>query len=669
MAAPYQAQLGPAATETNFSGASPEDAGAAVGRGLEQAGDTVDRAIHQFKERNRDMEAADAGVKLAQASQQIDQAATDARTNAAPGAAGHTQNVVSQLDDMSANNLGAIKDPKIRAAFAQRYAELRDRVGSQEYGWEAGQRVKKLVTDVDSAGTQYANAQASSPNPGAFVQSLHDVQTTIGSLAVDDDTKTKLVKEQQRKIANAFGNGLVDQNPQAVVAMLDKGQLNPYLEPEDIKTMRSAADVEIRRRDAAARQKRSQDEANARENIQLIGKRISSGDYSVSDAEFNAAGDDAKKYGLKGPAFDLSDWKDKRDVVRETRDWTPGQWHSAINDLSTKQADGKSTTADGVRLKHLQELGGPAIDRFNSNPAAAAAAAGNPEPQVDWSNPDPGAVQKRIAWARSFAGASGMQDIPYLDPDEMKPLRERLAQGGAGQLEVASQLRNTFGTGVGTEIAKQLNKSDKSLQLFIGLEPQAAQLVHRGMDALQRNPKLFAGGQGDDVRARDIFNEYAAGIPPEMRDPVYNAAKNITAAAGDAVHRSSLEGDEFEATFRNAIQRAAGQVGDGNDRTGGFVNWNGRRAWLPPAMGQGEFQQRLSRADAGAWKQAGAGAPYYMGSNGKLAPLSDVQLKQLGRYSLESVSPGVYQPVGPDGGHLVDEHGRPWSFDVRKLGH
>lgn len=665
MADGYQSQLGPSAVETNLSGASPEAFGAAVGRGLEQAGDTLDRSIHQLRERDRDTQAADAGVELARASTLIDNQATDARDNAQPGGAGHSEGVVKTIDQVTADNLARIKDPHVRQVFEQRYADLRDRVGTREYAWEATKRVGKLVGDVDEQGTQYANAQASSPNVGSMVQSLHDVHATVDVLALSADEKEKITREQQRKIVGAFGNSLQDKDPHALIEMLDKGTLNEYLEPEDIKTLRSGGMVEIRRLEAADRQKRSQAEADARERIQLIGKRISGGDYNVSDGDFQAAAADAKKYGLDGPAFDLADWKDKRDVVRETRDWNPLTWHHEINALSAK--GDKLTTAEGVRLKHLQEVGGPAIERFNADPYAAAATAGNPAPDVDWSNPDPSAVQNRVAWARSYASASGLQNVPYLNNDELKALRDRVGQGAAGEVEIAADLRKTFGVGIGTDVAKQLDKGNKNLQLFVGLEPQAAVLVRQGIDALKTNPKLFAAGEGDADRAREVFAEYASGIPQELQGPIAEAAKNITAAAGARVHRASLEGDEFEATYRNAIQRAAGQIGTGPDRTGGFVNWNGRRAWLPPTMGQAEFQQRLSRAGPENWKHVGASAPYYQGPNGKLTPLSDNQLKQLGRYTLESVSPGIFQPVGPDGGHVVDEHGRPWSFDVRKL--
>jgi hypothetical protein len=55
----------------------------AIAQGLEDAGAAVDRTIHAIKERDRDQEATDAGLRLAQVSAAMDKYAIDARANAA----------------------------------------------------------------------------------------------------------------------------------------------------------------------------------------------------------------------------------------------------------------------------------------------------------------------------------------------------------------------------------------------------------------------------------------------------------------------------------------------------------------------------------------------------------------------------------------------------------
>jgi hypothetical protein len=663
MAEPYRSQG--SASGSNFSGASPEAFGAAVGRGLEEAGGSIDRAIHTIKERDRDNQVAAAGVELAQISTDIDTAAIDARNAAAPGGEGHSAAVAKTIQERSTEALGRIKDPHVRQIFQQRYADLHERVYTREHGWEAVARAEKLVTDFDTTGTTYANAQATNPTPDGLASALTDVHAAGNALAVSADVKTKAVREQQRKVAVGWGNAMQDKDPKSLIATLDHGVLNEYLEPEDIKALRSGAHVELRRAEAEQRQQLSIAQADARERINLIGKRVAAGDFSVTDAEFAAAEGDAKKYDLKGPGFDLGVWKDKRDVARETRTFTPAQWADTINTLEAK--GDKRSPAENVRLDHLKEMRGPSESRFNSDPFGAAAAAGHPAPDIDWDNPTSDQLASRVAWARTWASSTGMVNPAYLNNDELKIFRDRVKQGPVGQLEIAAQLRGMAGVGVGVAIAKQIDAGNKDLQLMIGLPPRTAELYKKGTDALQRNPKLFGVDPEDRAAVQEIFNEYVGGIPQELRTPIFNAARAITAAAADEGGRAELTGDEFENTFRASIQRAAGQIGGGNGRTGGFVNWMGRRAWLPQSMGQTEFQQRLSRATPEVWKRAGSGAPHSLAPNGKLVPLTDNQIHQLSRYQVETVSPGIYELVGPDGGHLVDDHGRPWSFDVRKL--
>jgi hypothetical protein len=666
VAEPYENQLS-ASGGPGLSGASPEAFGAAVGRGLEQAGESADRFIHQRREIDRDRQAAAAGVELATISTDLDTAAIDARNHAGPGGEGHSEAIGKAIDDRAGEALAKIKDPHIRDAFAGRYANLRDQIYTREYAWEAGARTEKFVTDFDNAGTQYANAQASNPNVSSLAAAIGDIETAGNALAVPADAKAKAIKEQQRKVVVAWANGMQDKDPRALIQVLDKGNLNPYFEPEDIKVLRSGADVEIRRDEAEARQQLAIQTADARERIGLIGKRIAAGDFSVSDQEFAAAADDAKKYDLKGPGFDLADWRDKRDVARETRTFTPSQWEQSINALEAK--GDKRSPSENIRLKHLQELRGPSESRFNNDPFGAAAAAGNPAPAIDWSNPTPDQIQHRAAWARSWASSSGMVNPPYLSADEIKVFQDRVKQGTAGALEIASSLRGMAGVGLGVAIAKQIDPANKDLQLMIGLPPRTAELYKEGTAALERNPKLLGVDKDDTAALQSAFTEYAQGLPqdPDLQTAVWKAARAITAAAGAEGGRGELTGDELVKTFRNAVHRAVGQVGGGNGRTGGFVNWNGRHAWLPQSLGIYDFQHKLSRAGPKNWEAAGAGRPYFMGGDGKLAPLTDAQLSLLGRYQLETVSPGVYEPIGPGGAHFVDAKGRPWSFDVRKL--
>lgn len=660
MAEPYQAQVGTGSS--SLSGASPEAFGAAVGRSLQYAGDVIEEIKRKERERDADEEATAATVQFARDGEEIDKAAIDARTVAEPGGKGHSEAVTKLIEERQAAALGAIKNPKIRNAMTERYANLRERVAGREYGWEAGERVRKLVDDIDTTGTIFANQQASAPDAASMVQSLDDVATSITLLTgIDEGTKAKAIKEQQRKIVGAWGNAMQLKDPATVRDALDKGLLNQYLEPEDINNLRAGALVEIRRQEAATRQKANEAEAAARERVQLLLKKTGD-NYVPTEEEWAAAEQDVKTYKLEGPAWDLGVAKDRGLVNRETRDWTPGQWRANIAALEAK--GDKRTAGENIRLKHLSAAAPKAIGRFNSDPHAAAAAAGSPAPDIDGS---PASIERRVTWARSYAAASGLQLVPYLNNEELKGYRDRASTGTAGQLDVAATLRGTFGVSIATAISKQIDPDNQAMQLMIQLPPATALDYKVGDEAVKRNAKLFVG-----EIAAELHEDFAAAIPQQMRSAVFEAAKKIAAAELDRAGTAEPKDDEFAAAYRRALHRAVGASGN----AGGFVRWGEAPIWIPPEMPKDEALRRLSRANAEQIIEAHSdvdgsgpgGAPYYMGADGRRVKMTPEQAGQLIRQGrLETVNPGIYRVVLEDGSHVGNKNGGYWQFNIRKL--
>jgi hypothetical protein len=262
-----------------------------------------------------------------------------------------------------------------------------------------------------------------------------------------------------------------------------------------------------------------------------------------------------------------------------------------------------------------------------------------------------------------------LQNVPYLSTDELGALRQRERQGPAGQLEIAGQLAHSFGAAVASEIAYQVDPNDKDLALMVKLHPRVADLYLKGVTSLADHTVKLGVDQADNDAIAAQFDPYRAGIPDDMQGAVLNAARNITAGTAKEFGRGQPTGDELTGAFRESIQRAGGMLGSPGEgsATGGFVNWNGRYAWLPPTMRRDDFQKRLSRAGPAEWSKAAGGEPYYMGGDGKLTKMSEGQVKRLGQYQLETVSPGVYRLVGSDGGHVVNKDRQPFQFDVRNL--
>jgi hypothetical protein len=150
MAEPYRSQLSQGIAA--LPGASAEDFGAAIGRGLEDAGND-DRPGSPIKEARQ--RSAAAGVELAQASTEIDKAAIDARATAAPGGEGHTAAIEKLLRHAQPGS--ARKDPRSpcppdlhRALRGAQGSRRRPRIwlASRSAGRQAGERFRQYGNDA-----------------------------------------------------------------------------------------------------------------------------------------------------------------------------------------------------------------------------------------------------------------------------------------------------------------------------------------------------------------------------------------------------------------------------------------------------------------------------------------------------------------------------------------
>lgn len=661
---PYLAQFGggtprlPGVDASSFTG---------IGRGVEIAGEHLDNAARAIQ-RDKDLdEAAAAGLEFARASTELDKAAIDARLHAGPGAEGHSEAVMKATDERITAALSAISNPRIRQKFEGEFTELRGRIESREYGWAAERKVERTIQMFDDAGTVIANGQAVNPTAEGLAEAITSAETRWTSADLDADTTLKGIKADQRKAAVAWGNAMQLKDPAGLQSVLEKGELNAYLQPEDIDRLRSGAMVEQRRADAAAKAEAAAGKADALERIRVVKAKVADG-VDVPDAVLDALDKEAKTYSLDVEAWNLSTIRYDRDFNKETKGWTPAQWEAEYNALAAK--GDKRTQTEDVRFNRVAARRGAAVQQFINDPFAAAANAGRPAPAVDWAHPDRAAIEARVTWARGWAAATGMQQPSYLSPEELRQFREQ-ARDPAGKIVTAVQLRSMFGVKDGSAIAKQIDPNDRDMQLYVGLPPASAEWVKNGQAALNRNPKLF-----DQATANQVFAEFRDAIPDEaMRTAVFNAAKAIVAGAGEqnGVIEWTDNEEGFAQSFRSAIHRAAGQVGAGNDRKGGFVNWNGRRAWLPLEIGARDAQTLISRATPEEWARAGAdpaagGSHWYRDPAGKLTRMDAAHVQQFSRYQLGTVRPGVYTLLGPDGAPIVlDRNGRPWTFDIRKL--
>jgi hypothetical protein len=211
MAGAYQSQLSPGG-QSSFSGAPAEGLAAPIAGALEYGGELMDREIHQRRELDRDMQASAAGVELARASSDLDKAAIDARTNASPGGAGHTDSISQMVDGRAQQALGEIRDPRVRQIFTQHWENLKSEIGTREYGWEAGQRVAFQVNNMKEIGRLGAADMAADPDPTKLPGKIANLNAAVDAqTSIDADTKTQLKRELAAPMVFGMANAIADQ--------------------------------------------------------------------------------------------------------------------------------------------------------------------------------------------------------------------------------------------------------------------------------------------------------------------------------------------------------------------------------------------------------------------------------------------------------------------------
>lgn len=655
--------------------ASPASFGAGVGDAIAGAASAVEassnRAIAANKERERDSANAQASVDAAQLSIDLTRSAQASRDEAPIDGGGHLDRVAQESQSAIDAFLEKIPDQRVREHWRARVAQMRGTLIEQEDGWARGRRISAIGTNGAEAGRLWDNQLQSNPDPTVFEQALHAGDDFWNGVTAPADVKDKGLREWKAGRAQNFARGLVEKDPASALHLLETGALDAWLDPNDRKTLVDEAQSGVRIAAADARRVATQAEQQVRQDKAEITQRIDRGELP-SDDEVKGLVGRAQALGLTDLVDDIGYSVGKLKMSRETDKWTPADWEHNINSLAAKVATKKASAEEQVQLRVLQDLRSTKEARFRQDPEGYAAASGISAPQVDIANPDAGTVQARKSWARAYARTAQLVEPPYLSKDQLQVYVGRANQGPVGRLEVAAELRDTWGMDAAPSIVRQIGGEGKAdMLVMLGLNDRMSQVYQHGSEALSKKSLTL----NEDL-ARQTWAHYANAVPADLRPALFDAARNITAGWMLEQGRTAPTAD-FADVFSKALHRAAGMLGSWGEgsATGGFANFNGRFAWLPQDMARGDFLGRISRAQPGDWRGAAvdrngnpsSSGPYHLGHDGKRVPYADDELRRFGRGTLQTVAPGIYQLVDPAGGVVVDANGRPWQFDIRRL--
>lgn len=651
-APPYQRQVRPGTPDIGM--VSADAFGAGVGRGLDYAGNEIERRIDLEKKRREDEATADAAVKAAQLRVETDQDVIDARTNAGPAAEGHSAAVTARYKERSDALLGGISDPRVRRRMQVQLAQQGAELQGREYAFEQGARVNKMVTDTGTAIDLAANRVRGKADPAVMGEEIDALDETIGAMSVPDDVKQRLLKDGRARITRSYLEGTTARDPKAAAALLDSGAFDSFLSPEQLDSLRSEAGVEVRRQDAQAAQTLALEKADARQRINVFQKKLADG-VPVPDAQIAEAQDLATKYGFEGEVYDLGKARVINNVNRIFQGATPAQIDAEIKryDGVIAAAGDKAAPADVIAREQLQKLLPARTAELQTDPLGYGARNGMTIAPINWN--DPASLDKRAAQARAITAQTGAP-LRLLTDEEAAIFANQLRGGAGNRIEVAEQL-GRFGARDGMIAARQVAPNDLVLQRVVTLPRQYRALALGGPDARKANPALVPQKESGEA-FQEIASAAMRNLPSDFSVATIETARNIYASLAAANGASEFN----ETTFAASINMALG--GDRKDGVwrGGIGEYNRRPMLLPVRMTQAEFDRRLSRLGGDLPKGAANGAPVYADGSAVFSG----QIRE--RFTPVAVGDGLYRFARPDGSVLMKKGGGPWVLDIRKVG-
>lgn len=649
----YRSQIGPAAPAA-LPQASPSAFGANVGAAVAQVGESLQRrelqAIAIERDQRRGDEWADFNARFAALRLEADVHETDLRASMPPGGKGYTEARAKWMEERAAAMLEGITEDSVRRQAQAQLSDYGARLGSQAYAVETGARIAKRTTDfqqrIDIARNRVQRDPANFRDEREMF--LIDIE---GMDDVPADVREKLKVMGEAGLSLAMLSGVTAANPEAALEMLASPAFDGLLTPEQIDGAKRSAAVELRRRNAEAAATIAAEKSEARQDIDLLQRRIATG-VPVDDAELEAAQALASKYDLKLDAFDLSRARVENETNRVYENATPVQLDTEVKRLEAlraKQGD-KFGVADQVRLTRLTSMLSDRSAELKRDPWNAASRAGVQFAPLDMSDPASIAARRQ---AVGKAQARGI-DVPFLSDEEAAGWTAEAGKGPEGRMAVLEKVRAIGGARAIGAAAEQVMPGDRIFARAAVLPPVYARLAMQGGRAMEATKGMVPPSD-----TWETYRDHVRGAFNSLGPDFVNGTKETADAiyAGLLV-RNGAAGQEFDkAIYARAIDMAVSATAKG----GGVGEYGGRKVLLPTGMDQGEFNRRMS-ADGAKLRAAGTdggpvardGSPIY----------ADVLRKQ---FRPVAIGDGQYRFENSSGQVLTVRGGRPWIVDMWKV--
>jgi hypothetical protein len=652
--------------------------GAAFDAGMraDQVKQQVDENTHRIAliedQRNLSATIADRAAAMATGQADLKQQLIQLRETAPEGGAGHEAAAGELIDKWRDDFLGTLTDPRVRTALIDNVAAAEGNLKVGEAEFAAVKREEKIGDDFGTLKTTLSSSIFSSDPadlPHALGQADDLWEKAVAAAPLDGNGRAKLSREGRHDIHFAAAQRIGLDHPQALIAMIDKGMLNDVaLNDHEIPALRNWAQALQDHQEVEARRAVSEARADARTFLSSIPQRVANG-VPVPPEDFVRAHTLLANPDLKLAAegFDIG----KAEVIdRVNRKWDGAS--ADVIDGRIKQLNAeierkgdKVDPAEVIERNRLQEMLPSRTAEQRNDPLGHYARQGGAIEPINWT--DANSLQNRLNQARIAQGRNG-GPLVVLSDEEAAPIAQAVAQGGVkGHVEAMDMLAAAppeFAIAAARQVAPGNPHFWMATALAtLGREGRAAARDSLlGSDAIAAHKSIVR-----EKEAQAQFGRFAGamtGLDPQTQHGLYDAALGIFATRRLRSGRVEwAENDpEAQAAFRLAVNVAVGAARrpDGSVQ-GGFGNWAGGTTILPHDMTQGEFETALGRAGPDDFRRAAGGhEPHF--ASGKAPSLG--QFKQM---QLVPVGDGRYRAQLGNAA-LIDETGRAYEFDIRKLG-
>lgn len=655
----YQRQVGTAAP-AGLPSASPAAFGAAIGAAVDDLGQSIGRneLTHLQIERQQrtDTEAADFNRQFADMRAAYDRMSVDMRAKSAPGGAGHAQAMEGWWRDQAASLTEGISDERLRRSAQAQLDDFGGRIGTAEYTWEQGARVKKLVTDEQQAGQIAANRVRRVDNLDALDQELtyrrRGIEAMVG---VPDDVKAGLIQESDQLIATSFLNGVVERSPQAIDALLKSGQFDDLVTPQQQEQLRHGAQAEIHRADAAARAQAAQQRAVVKDELGAQEGQLNAGAGTYQDRialaqRYESLDDKSKAEEWRGKAAEFA-------TVQGTRDWTLPQMDQRIAALTAQQQGKGLNATEAHELAGLKDQRTASAARLNQDGGALlqmAYATGKPTTPLNTT--DPASFRRRAVEAREASARYGRPAVEPILETEIQAFKDLYANGVNGQLQAVDLLRHFGDVRVIAGAARQVaGNDDGAFRMAAVLPHSVARDVLRGADTLKSNPQVWKEKQASSDFQK-WFGAPLSFLGGSAANDVYQASRSFFA-------QRATDGGLTQYVPGRFAEAAITVLGRDRDGRGGIAHWgqpDGPVVILPRNQTADDFKRRLATARLPTYIAASGGRKPVWGDG---HPVSEAELKGL----LPTALPDGRYGFRRSGRLLTDDQGQVFAVDVQAL--